>query len=154
MKIVLQLVKEASVVVEQKTVGQINAQGFLLLVGVENSDTEKEADLVIDKILNLRTFYNPETKKYFDVSLLEVGGETLIVSQFTIPATFKKGRRPEFSGAMNPKDAEKLYDYFVAAYKDKAAGLKVETGIFGAEMEVSLINDGPITYIFDSSDFN
>lgn len=151
MKAVVQIVKKASVTISNKVVAEVQA-GFLILLGIEVNDVEKDADLLIEKLVNLRTFTNLESQKFFDFSLLEVKADTLIVSQFTIPATFKKGRRPEFSAAMNPKDAKKLYDYFVEFYKGKVDGLKVETGEFGAEMIVGLENDGPITYVLNSSD--
>lgn len=152
MKIVLQVVKEASVEVDSIIIGEISA-GFLLLVGIEVSDTTEDADVLINKIINLRTFFNEFEQKYFDRSLLDIKGESLIVSQFTIPATFNKGKRPEFMQAMNPVLAKKLYEYFVEKYKKEVSELKVATGEFGANMKVSLINDGPITYVLNSNDF-
>lgn len=152
MKLVVQIVKEAAVEVESKVVGSISI-GFLVLIGIENSDTTEDADLLINKLVNLRTFKNEDAKKHFDLSLLDIKGESLLVSQFTLAAGFKNGKRPEFVQAMNPLEAKKLYEYFVEKYKLAVSGLKVETGVFGAEMQVSLVNDGPITYIISSDDF-
>lgn len=152
MKLVVQVVKNASVEVESKIVGSIST-GFLVLIGIEHSDTTEDADILINKLINLRTFKNKEANKHFDLSLIDISGETLLVSQFTLAASFKKGKRPEFLSAMNPLEAKKLYEYFVEKYKLSVNGLKVETGVFGAEMKVSLVNDGPITYIISSDEF-
>jgi D-tyrosyl-tRNA(Tyr) deacylase len=152
MKIVVQHVKQATVEVESQVVGSISA-GLVLLVGVEVNDSFVDADLLIEKIVNLRTFFNPDLNKYFDLSLIDCQADTLIVSQFTLPATFKKGKRPEFSAAMPPVEAKQLYEYFVDSYRTKVGKLNVQTGVFGANMQISLINDGPITYILNSNDF-
>jgi D-tyrosyl-tRNA(Tyr) deacylase len=152
MKLVVQVVKRASVEVESRVVGSIST-GFLVLIGIENSDTFEDADILISKLVNLRTFKNEDVNKYFDLSLIDIKGESLLVSQFTLAASFKKGKRPEFIMAMIPNDAKKLYEYFVEKYKLAVNGLKVETGVFGAEMQVDLVNDGPITYIISSDEF-
>ncbi len=145
MKIVLQRVKEALVKVEEKTVGEIK-KGVVLLVGIEKGDAEKDAKYLADKIVYFRIFPDKEGK--MNLSLLDVDGEILAVSQFTLAASVRKGRRPSFDKAENPEKAEKLFNYFVEELKNK--NLKVETGIFGAMMEVFLINDGPVTYILES----
>lgn len=147
----MQIVSQAQVEVEGEIVGQIGA-GMLLLVGVEADDSDQDLEVLIDKIVKMRTFVDPVTNKFFERSIGEVQGEALIVSQFTIPATFGSGRRPEFSKAMNPKDAKEVYDKFVERFRE-VSGVKVETGVFGAKMNVGLINDGPITYVLNSKDY-
>jgi len=144
MKIVLQRVKEANVRVKGEIVGKIN-KGIVLLVGVERGDREEGAKYLANKIVNLRIF--PDNKGKMNLSLLDVRGEILAVSQFTLAASLKKGRRPSFENAEEPKKAEKLFNFFVNELKSKR--VKVETGIFGAMMEVFLINDGPVTYILE-----
>jgi D-tyrosyl-tRNA(Tyr) deacylase len=152
MKIVLQQVSKASIEIEAAAAASISF-GFVLLIGVEKGDSSEDADLLIDKILNLRTFENPANGKSFDFSLLDVKGDSLLVSQFTIPGSFLKGRRPDFSNAMAVNEAKVLYDYFVDSYKNKVGNLLVQTGEFGANMSVGLVNEGPITYILNSNDF-
>jgi D-tyrosyl-tRNA(Tyr) deacylase len=142
MKIVLQRVKEANVKVESKIIGKIN-RGIVILVGIEKGDGEDGAKYLANKIVNLRIFPDKEGK--MNLSLLDVGGEILAVSQFTLAASIKKGRRPSFEKAEEPHKAEKLFNFFINELKNKK--VKVETGIFGAMMEVFLINDGPVTYI-------
>ncbi len=144
MKIVLQRVKEANVRVKGKIVGKIN-KGIVLLVGIERGDREEGAKYLANKIVNLRIF--PDNEGKMNLSLLDVRGEILAVSQFTLAASLKKGRRPSFENAEEPKKAEKLFNFFVNELKSKR--VKVETGIFGAMMEVFLINDGPVTYILE-----
>ncbi|MFQ5722517.1 MAG: D-aminoacyl-tRNA deacylase [Candidatus Aminicenantales bacterium] len=142
MKIVLQRVKRASVKVEGKVVGQIGA-GLCLLVGIEKGDSKQEAEYLAKKITELRIF--ADKKEKMNLSLLDVQGEVLAVSQFTLAASLRKGRRPSFDQAEEPARAEALFNYFVELIRER--GIKVETGIFGALMEVSLINDGPVTFI-------
>jgi len=144
MKIVLQRVKEANVRVKGKIVGKIN-KGIALLVGIERGDREEGAKYLANKIVNLRIF--PDNEGKMNLSLLDVRGEILAVSQFTLAASLKKGRRPSFENAEEPKKAEELFNFFVNELKSKR--VKVETGIFGAMMEVFLINDGPVTYILE-----
>ncbi|MFA9453679.1 MAG: D-aminoacyl-tRNA deacylase [Candidatus Aminicenantaceae bacterium] len=142
MKIVLQRVKEASVSVEQKTVGRIG-RGLCLLVGVEKGDTEAAADYLAQKIVELRIFPDPAGK--MNLSLLDIGGGVLAVSQFTLAGSIRKGRRPSFDRAEAPQSAAALFDYFVERLQAK--GVEVATGVFGAMMDVLLINDGPVTFI-------
>ena len=145
MKIVLQRVKKAKVLVEGKTAGEIEA-GVCLLVGIEKGDREVEADYLADKVIGLRIF--PDEQGKMNLSLMETGGGILAVSQFTLAASIKKGRRPSFDQAESPEQAARLFSYFVDRLK--ASGLKVETGVFQAMMDVYLINDGPVTFILDS----
>ncbi len=144
MKIVLQRVKKASVEVERKVVGEIG-QGVCLLIGVEKGDAEEEARYLANKIVDLRIF--PDGEERMNLSLLDVQGEVLAVSQFTLAGSLKKGRRPSFDNAEEPEKAEGLFRYFVDLIKQR--GVKVETGVFGALMEVRLVNDGPVTFILE-----
>ncbi|PWG00755.1 D-aminoacyl-tRNA deacylase [Levilactobacillus bambusae] len=145
MRIVLQRVKRASVRVEDHVLGQIN-RGFLLLVGVEDNDTDEDVDYLVSKISRLRIFSDPNGK--MNLALGDVGGAVLSVSQFTLFASTKKGNRPSFTGAGNPEHAKKMYHTF----NDRlaATGITVQTGQFGADMEVALVNDGPVTILFDT----
>ncbi|MGF2617212.1 D-tyrosyl-tRNA(Tyr) deacylase [Rossellomorea vietnamensis] len=145
MKVVLQRSREASVTAEGELSGEIKS-GFVLLVGVTHEDTEKDAGWLADKIVNLRVFEDDEGK--MNRSLLDVGGEILSVSQFTLYGDCRKGRRPNFMGAAKPQQAEKVYDYFNEQLTSK--GVKVETGVFGSMMDVKLTNDGPVTLIIES----
>ena len=147
MKVILQRVKNSSVKVDDTIIGQID-QGFLVLLGIKEGDTEKEVDYLVDKMINLRVFSDQDGK--MDKSLLDIGGELLVVSQFTLYANCDKGRRPSFVGAANPELANKLYEYFVKKAREKGVK-KVETGKFGAMMEVGLVNDGPVTIILDTT---
>jgi len=147
LRVVLQRVREGSVEVEGKTVGQIN-KGLVLLVGATAGDGEKEVVYLADKCANLRIFEDQEGK--MNLSVLEVGGEILVISQFTLYGDTKKGRRPSFTEALEPKEAEKLYLMFIDYLKEK--GLRVEQGIFGAKMLVKIFNDGPVTFILDSKE--
>lgn len=140
MKVVIQRVEEAEVKVEDKTVGKIG-KGFLVLLGVTHHDTEKDADYLVRKVCNLRVFEDENDK--MNLSLQEVKGSLLIVSQFTLYANCKSGNRPSFIEAARPEKAEALYEYFIK--KCEETGLQVEHGTFGAHMEVSLLNDGPVT---------
>ena len=144
MKIVLQRVKQASVKVKGKVVGKIGA-GLCLLVGIEKGDSQEEAKYLAKKIVELRVFADKEGK--MNLSLLEIEGEILAVSQFTLAGSLRKGRRPSFDRAEEPARAEALFNYFVKLIRER--GIKIETGIFGALMEVNLINDGPVTFILE-----
>ncbi|RXF05141.1 D-aminoacyl-tRNA deacylase [Pseudoalteromonas sp. PS5] len=139
----IQRVTEAKVEVEGEVVGQIG-QGIVLLLGVEKADTEQTADKLLHKVINYRIFTDSNDK--MNLSLKDIEGELLIVSQFTLAADTKKGMRPSFSSAGTPEQANTLYQYFVA--QAKVAGLKVATGQFAADMKVSLVNDGPVTFNF------
>lgn len=144
MKLVIQRVKEARVDVENKIVGKIG-KGFLVLVGVSHNDTKAEADYLVKKLCNLRVFEDDNEK--MNLALKDVNGELLIVSQFTLYADTSNGNRPSFVQAARPEQANKLYQYF--CQKCQENGIKVEKGIFGANMQVSLINDGPVTIIIE-----
>lgn len=145
MRAVVQRVNSSSVVVEGRTVGNIN-KGINMLLGISKDDNLDDVKYLKDKILNLRIFEDNEGK--LNKSLLEVGGELLIVSQFTLYGDCRKGRRPNFMEALSGEEAEKLYEEFVFQCKD--AGIKVETGVFGADMKVFIENDGPVTLLVDS----
>ena len=140
----IQRVKQAAVDVNGERVGEIE-QGLLLLLGLEKTDTEVTADKLIDKVLAYRLFSDEQNK--MNCNIQQVNGGVLVVSQFTLVADTKKGLRPSFSCAMPPADAEKLYDYFVMHLRIKHA--KVATGIFAADMQVSLVNDGPVTFMLN-----
>lgn len=144
MKFVIQRVSEASVNVDGKTIGSIN-EGFLVFIGVVQDDTTQEADRLVDKMLKLRIFRDEAGKT--NCSLSDVGGELLLVSQFTLCADCRKGNRPSFVNAAPPDEAERLYNYIID--KCRASVAVVETGSFGADMKVSLINNGPFTIILD-----
>ncbi|QWU15053.1 D-tyrosyl-tRNA(Tyr) deacylase [Paenibacillus sophorae] len=145
MKVVVQRCKKAQVTVGEETVGEIG-EGLMLLVGVTHEDTENDAKYLAGKIAGLRIFEDEAGKMNHSVS--ETGGSILSVSQFTLYGDCRKGRRPNFMAAAAPAEAERLYDYFNRELE--ALGLKVETGVFGAMMDVSLINWGPVTLILDS----
>jgi len=145
MRAVIQRVSSARVRVEGKILGEIG-KGFLVLLGVGKEDTEKDADWLAEKIVGLRVFEDEQGK--FNLPLQEVGGEILIVSQFTLYGDCRKGRRPSFDHSAPPELAEKLYNYFVEKVKEK--GIKVATGKFQALMEVELVNQGPVTLIIDT----
>ena len=141
----IQRVSQARVTIDDQRIGEIGA-GFLLLLGVTDSDEEKDADYLARKILGLRVFEDENGK--MNRSVQDIGGELLVVSQFTLYADCRKGRRPSFVRAAAPEKAESLYDYFIA--RVRASGLRCETGRFGAMMNVELINDGPVTILIDS----
>ena len=146
MKLVVQRVKNANVKVEDKIVGNIN-QGFLVLLGITHSDTKKDADYLVRKLINLRVFTDDNGK--MNLPLTAVNGELLIISQFTLYGDCKKsGNRPSFTDAAKPDIAIPLYEYFISECKKQIP--VVEAGIFGADMQVSLLNDGPVTIIIDS----
>lgn len=142
MKILVQKVLSASVMVNQQIVSQIG-KGYLLFVGVEKGDSVEKADYLAKKIANFRIFTDENDK--MNLSIQDVGGEILAVSQFTLAADLSRGNRPGFDTAAAPREAEPLYEYFVQKLSEK--GLSVSTGIFQADMKVSLINDGPCTFI-------
>ena len=145
MRAVLPRVKSASVSVDGSVIGQIG-QGFLILLGVTHEDTEAQAVKLADKLMGLRIFEDENGK--MNRSLEDVGGQVLVVSQFTLYGNCKKGRRPEFLAAARPEIAIPLYEKFIALCRDK--GFSVETGEFGAEMLVESVNDGPVTLIVDT----
>jgi D-tyrosyl-tRNA(Tyr) deacylase len=140
----IQRVKQASVTVNEELTGEIQ-QGILLLLGIQKNDTEETANKLIDKILAYRIFSDENNK--MNCSVQQIDGGILVVSQFTLAADTKKGLRPSFSSAAPPAQAEALYDYFVAQMRSKHP--QVATGIFGADMQVSLINDGPVTFMLE-----
>lgn len=145
MRVVIQRVSASSVKVDARTVGEI-AAGFMLLIGIDEEDETADADWLVQKILNLRVFGDEEGK--MNRSILDIKGEILCISQFTLIADYKKGNRPSFIKAAKPDKAIPLFEYF----KNEIAksGLKTESGIFGADMKVSLVNDGPVTILMDS----
>lgn len=147
MRIVLQRVKQSAVSIDGACHGSIG-QGFLALVGFCPTDTEAVLPKLIDKLVHLRVFEDENGK--MNRSLLDIGGSVLSVSQFTLYADCRKGRRPSFTGAARPELAEPLYEAFNARLRE--AGVHVETGVFGADMQVSLVNDGPVTILLDSSE--
>jgi D-tyrosyl-tRNA(Tyr) deacylase len=142
---VIQRVTAAEVRIDDKIVGQVGP-GLLVLLGVSRSDDEKDADYLSDKIVHLRVLEDEEGK--MNRSLIETGGEIMVVSQFTLLGDCRKGRRPSFVEAAPAKTAEGLYEYFVGQLKSK--GIPVATGLFQAKMAVSLVNDGPVTLILES----
>ncbi len=146
MRVVIQRVTEAHVDVAGATVGAIRT-GLLVLVGVTSTDTGKDAEYLADKIVHLRIF--PDDVRRMNRSLLEARGELLVISQFTLYGDCRKGRRPGFDQAAPPEQAKTLYDYFVERLR--FSNTIVETGVFQAEMEVHLINDGPVTFVLDSN---
>ena len=146
MRAVIQRVSEASVCVDERVVGCIG-RGLLVLLGVAGTDTPAEADWLLDKVVNLRIFENDSGK--FDLSVADVDGSLLVVSQFTLLANTRKGKRPSFTDAARPEVAVPLYERFVAGATRH--GLEVATGEFGANMAVQLINQGPVTIVLDSA---
>jgi len=145
MRAVVQRVGKAAVVVDSESVGEIGA-GILVLLGVNRDDNESNAEKMVDKVLNLRIFNDDQGK--MNLSCLEVNGDALVISQFTLYGDCRKGRRPSYAHAAEPEKAERLYEYFVR--KMREFPLKVETGIFGAMMSVSLVNEGPVTLIVET----
>jgi D-tyrosyl-tRNA(Tyr) deacylase len=146
MRIVIQRVSEASVRIDNEIVGQIDA-GMMILLGIEEADDQSDADWLIQKIIGLRIFNDDEGK--MNKSLAEINGRFLVVSQFTLFASTKKGNRPSYIRAARPEQAIPLYAYFIRQL-EIISETKIETGKFGADMKVSLINDGPVTIIIDS----
>ena len=147
MRVVLTTVLEASVKIEERMIAKIS-RGFLLLVGFTDGDDKETVDKMVDKILSLRVF--PDEHGQINISLQDVNGSILSVSQFTLYASASKGRRPSFVDALRPGEAEPLYDYFNSQLELKHG--KVQTGIFGADMKVESINDGPFTLLLDSKE--
>ncbi len=145
MKFVIQRVKEAKVVVDGNTIGQID-KGFLVLIGVNTTDTKEIADKMVKKLINMRIFEDENGKT--NLSLSDVGGSLLLISQFTLYADCKKGNRPSFTNAGGPDMANELYEYIIQSCKEFVPN--VQKGIFGADMKVSLLNDGPFTIVLDS----
>lgn len=144
MKVVVQRVTSANVQVDNNIVGKIG-NGFLVLLGITHGDTKEKADFLVEKLCNLRVFTDEEYK--MNLSIKDIDGELLIVSQFTLYADCRKGNRPSFIEAAEPKHAEELYEYFKKKAKEKIE--KVESGIFGAHMKINLVNDGPVTIILE-----
>ena len=144
MKFVVQRVKNAQVDVDNKTVGKID-NGFLVLIGITHTDTKEIADCLVKKLINLRVFEDENGK--MNLSLEDINGSILLVSQFTLYADCSGGNRPSFTEAAKPDFANELYEYIISECKKKVD--KVETGIFGADMKVSLLNDGPVTIILE-----
>ena len=144
MKLVIQRVSNAKVEVENKIIGQIE-KGFLVLLGVGPEDNTQIADFLVEKLCNLRVFEDENQK--MNLSIKDIDGELLVVSQFTLYADCKKGNRPSFSNAAKPEKANELYEYFMEKCREKVR--KVEHGEFGADMKVSLLNDGPVTIILE-----
>ena len=146
MKAVIQRVESASVSVEGKIAGACE-KGFMLLFGAAKGDTEADAELLARKTANLRVFCDENGK--MNKSVLDIGGGILAISQFTLCADVKKGNRPSFTEALEPQKAEELYDFFCKRLKAEGVS-RVEKGVFGADMKVELINDGPVTILFDT----
>jgi len=144
-KVVVQRTKEASVVVNEEIVGKIS-YGFMLLIGVTHDDTEADIATLVDKIVHLRVFEDGSAK--MNLSLIDVGGQILSISQFTLYGDCRKGRRPNFMAAAKSDYAENLYNVFNEKLREK--GVTVETGVFGEMMDVQLINHGPVTIILES----
>ena len=147
MRLVIQRVKNAQVKIDNKIVGKIN-QGFLVLLGITHEDTQRQADYLVKKLCNLRVFSDEKGK--MNLALKDINGELLIVSQFTLYADCSAGNRPSFIKAAKPEQAEQLYNYFCEECKKNE--IKVEQGIFGAEMKVELLNDGPVTIILEKEE--
>ena len=145
MRAVVQRVKESSVKIDGSIVGKIN-KGFNVLIGIAKDDTVDDLKYIKDKIMNLRVFEDENDK--MNLSIKDVNGELLIVSQFTLYGDCRKGRRPNFMNALSGEEAEKLYEEFLRMIREE--NIVVETGVFGADMEVSIINDGPVTLLIDS----
>jgi len=145
MRAVVQRVKKASVTVDENVVGKIN-KGLLVFLGVGQEDNPKDLEYMVNKIIGLRIFQDDKDK--MNLSLENIDGEILIVSQFTLYVDVRKGRRPSFTKSASPDIGEKLYNEFIERVKSK--GIKAEKGIFGADMDVDLVNDGPVTILLDS----
>jgi D-tyrosyl-tRNA(Tyr) deacylase len=145
MRLVLQRVKGAEVKVEGQTVGKVG-KGLVVFLGVRNGDGESDAKYLAEKVTKLRVF--EDTSGKFNLSIMDVGGEVLVVSQFTLYGDCRKGRRPSFTQASPPEEAIKLYQRFVALLQER--GLRVETGVFGSRMLVEIQNQGPVTFVLES----
>lgn len=145
MKLVIQRVANATVKVDGEIIGQIE-KGFLVLVGIKQGDTKEQADNLIKKLCNLRVFEDENNK--MNLGIKDINGKLLIVSQFTLYADCKKGNRPSFIEAARPEEAEPLYEYFKQGCRNE--GIEVQSGKFGADMKVSLLNDGPVTIVLEA----
>lgn len=145
MRAVVQRVSRAAVRVNSKTVGEIG-KGLVVLVGIRSGDSRDVADYLAEKVVNLRIF--PDAEEKMNLSVCDVGGAVLAVSQFTLFGDVRRGRRPSYIDAAPPEEAEPLYDYFLSALRGR--GLRVASGVFRARMEVELVNDGPVTILIDS----
>lgn len=148
MRLIVQRVKNASVEVENQIIGSIN-QGVLIYLGIENEDAQEDIDWLVKKVINLRIFADEEDK--MNLNIQEVEGEILVVSQFTLYASTKKGNRPSFTKAAKPELAKSLYEDFIETLKNAYLN-NIQTGKFGANMQVESINDGPLTFILDSKE--
>ncbi len=149
MRALIQRVTSASVYVDDSSVGEIGI-GLLVLIGIKNGDKETDVEYVVDKTTNLRIF--PDNEGKFDKSVSDVGGSVLLVSQFTLYSNTRKGRRPSFTEAMPPEEAKEMFDAVTKAFE--ATGVSVQRGIFRSQMQVNLVNDGPVTIMIDSEDRN
>lgn len=149
MRFVIQRVTHAKVTVEEEVTGEIG-DGFMILCGISREDSEEDIDYLVSKTVNLRIFRAEDDSSGFDLSLSDVAGSILLISQFTLYANTRKGRRPGFTDAASPDVAEPMFNRVVDAFEME--GVKVETGVFGAMMLVELANDGPATFIIDSDD--
>lgn len=147
MRFVVQRVSNASVTIENSVVGKINS-GFLVLIGITDSDTKEIADAMVKKLINLRIFKDNQDK--MNLSIKDINGSLILVSQFTLYADCRHGNRPGFTQAAKPDFANELYEYIIS--KCRTSDVPVETGEFGADMKVSLLNDGPVTIILDSDE--
>ena len=146
MKVVIQRVSQARVKVSDKIISEIKL-GFLILLGIEKSDSKEDIDWLVNKISNLRVFSDNELK--MNLSIKDIKGEIIVVSQFTLHAKTKKGNRPSYINAANPEHAKPLYDEFISKLKNESE-VNVKSGIFGANMQLAIVNDGPVTIIIDS----
>ena len=142
---VLQRVSRAGVTVDGRAAGSIGP-GLVVLLGVHRTDIESDVKFLVEKSVNLRIFSDSAGK--MNLSLLDTGGSALVISQFTLVGDWRKGRRPSFIGAAPPEQGERLYEYFIAGLREQ--GVSVQTGVFGAMMDVELVNDGPVTFVLDS----
>lgn len=149
MRFVLQCVSQASCTVEGRVTGAIE-RGYLILVGIADSDTEETADRMLKKVAGLRIF--PDENGKTNLSLAEIGGSILLISQFTLYADCRKGNRPSFVKAGKPEHAERLYCYLLARCRREGIGKAVEEGVFGADMKIALVNEGPFTLVLDSEE--
>lgn len=149
MKAILQRVKQSKVLINNDAVGSIN-NGLLILLGIKGTDSTDDINILIHKIVNLRIFEDENSK--FNLSLLDIKGEILIVSQFTLYADCKKGRRPSFTEAAPINKAKELYELFVNSFKNYYPSIKIETGVFQEKMLVQIENDGPVTIVLDSEE--
>lgn len=145
MKLVVQRVKNASLVIDRELYSAIG-EGYLVLFCAEKGDTKAQADWLANKICALRCFSDEQGK--MNLSIKDVNGEMLIVSQFTLAGSVKKGTRPSFDNAMEPVEAKKMYEYFISKVQEQ--NIPVKTGVFGAHMEITLLNDGPVTFIIEA----